>query len=287
VVLWYLRVQAMGLIAEDAQVRLNTGEGVHQMRVAIRRLRTSLATFRPLFTPGAGESLRAELKWLAGVLGPSRDAQVIRADLKEELARQPAELVPGPVLRRVDVEMREAYRTAHEAALAALDSQRYLALVAALERFVLDPPLSPRGRGPARAELRKRVRKACRRVRRAADGWQEIEDTAERDRQLHEVRIAAKRARYAAEAARPVAGRKAKATAKAMEQIQEVLGDHQDAAVQRLWLRDIGMRANLAGENSFAFGRLHGLTNARAAHDEATFADVWASTQKVVAAWPG
>ena len=47
------------------------------------------------------------------------------------------------------------------------------------------------------------------------------------------------------------------------------------------------MRAFHAGENSFAFGRLHGLTELRTEHDEAAFADVWAVTQKFVADWPG
>ena len=152
---------------------------------------------------------------------------------------------------------------------------------------MLDPPLSPKGQVPDPKLLRRRLRRACRRVARAADGWQDITDVAQRDLRLHEIRIAAKRARYAAEVVRPVYGRRANAVARAMEEIQEVLGDRQDATVQRVWLRDLGMRAFLAGENSFAFGRLHGLTVLRAEHDQATFADVWAATQQIVADWPG
>jgi CHAD domain-containing protein len=283
----YLTLQVAALIAEDPRVRLSADEGVHQMRVATRRMRTGLATFRPLFVDRAGEPMRDELKWLGGVLGAARDAEVMRARLRKEIAEQPAELVVGPVLRRVDIELRKAIREAHDAVVTALDSERYLALVGALERFVAQPPFSRRGEAPPSKELRARVRKACRRVEKLAAGLHDISDHAELDHRLHEVRIAAKRVRYAAEAVRPVVGKKAKTVADAMEEIQETLGDHQDAVVEREWLRDLGMCAFLAGENGFTFGRLHGLTDARAKHDEEVFADVWAATQKVIATWPG
>jgi CHAD domain-containing protein len=109
----------------------------------------------------------------------------------------------------------------------------------------------------------------------------------EREFLLHEVRKAAKRSRYAADAVAPVLGRPAKRYAKAAAGVQGVLGDHQDAVVERQWLRDLGVRAFLAGENGFTFGRLHGLADARAQHDEETFINVWKATQKVLSAWPG
>jgi CHAD domain-containing protein len=287
VVVEYLTLQVAALIAEDPRVRLSADEGVHQMRVAIRRLRTNLASFRSLFADRAGEPLRGELKWLGGVLGEARDAEVMRARLKKDIDAQPATLVIGPVVRRMDVELRKAYREAHEKVVEALDSDRYLALVETLEVFVTDPPFSEHGRAEATKELRKRLRKACRRVESAAAALEGAAAQDEQDHRLHEVRIAAKRARYAAETVRPVAGDEAKAVAKAMEEIQETLGDHQDAVVERAWLRDLGVKAFLAGENAFTFGRLHGLTDARAEHDEEVFAEVWARTREVVAAWPG
>lgn len=288
----YLALHVAALIAEDPRVRISADDAVHQMRVSARRLRTGLATFRPLFADRAGEPLRDELKWLASLLGAARDAEVMRARLKAEVAAQPAELVVGPVVRRIDLELNQAYRQAHEAAVAALDSERYLALINALEQFVADPPVSPRAAAPAVEELQARVRKACRRVLAAVAAMDGLEDHAESDHAesdhlLHEVRIAAKRARYAGEAARPVAGGPAKRLAAAMEQIQETLGNHQDAVVERQWLRDLAMKAFLAGENAFTFGRLHGLTDAKAQHDQDLFAEVWAATREVMADWPG
>jgi CHAD domain-containing protein len=283
----YLTVHVAAMIAEDPRVRISAEEGVHQMRVAARRLRTGLATFRPLFADRAGEPLREELKWLSGLLGAARDAEVMRARLNQEVSEQPVELVVGPVVRRIDLELKQAYREAHAAAVTAMDGERYLALVEALEQFVAQPPFSPRAQSPAGEELRARVRKACTRVQKAVEELDGVDDHAELDHRLHEVRIAAKRARYAGEAARPVVGKKAKRLADAMEQIQETLGDHQDAVVERQWLRDLAIRAFLAGENAFTFGRLHGLTDARAQHDQERFTEVWSVSRAVIADWPG
>jgi CHAD domain-containing protein len=285
VVVGYLRDQVTTLIAEDPRVRLETDDAVHQMRVATRRLRAVLAGFGEMFVPGAAAPLRDELKWLGERLGAARDAEVMMADLATALAAQPTELVLGPVQRRVDLEFRPMYREAYTQVIDALNSDRYLRLVAALEAFVTAPPLSARARKPARAQLRRCVKHACRRVKKAHSALNG--DQAHLDQQLHEVRIAAKKARYAAEVSRPVVGKKAKALAVEMEAIQEILGDHQDAVVRRHGLRDLGIRAFLAGENGFTFGRLHGLADARAQHDEEQFARVWARTRSVVARWPG
>ena len=287
VVVDYLTLQVQALIAEDPRVRISAEEGVHQMRVASRRLRTALATFRPLFADRAGEPLRDELKWLSALLGAARDAEVMRGTLKAHLDAQPAELVLGPVRRRVDVELRQAYRDAHKNIVVALDGDRYLALVVALETFVAKPPFSAQAGADATEELRARVRKACHRVQKAAADLDANLDPATQDQHLHDVRIAAKRARYAAEVVRPVIGRPAAAVAEKMAEVQETLGDHQDAVVERQWLRDLAVRAFLAGENGFTFGRLHGLADARAQHDQEHFADVWKATRAVLSTWPG
>ena len=84
------------------------------MRVATRRLRSALATFRPLLDREQTEPLREELKWIAGMLGAARDAEVMQERLTGLLSEQPVELVIGPVQQHIDRELRTAYRTAHE-----------------------------------------------------------------------------------------------------------------------------------------------------------------------------
>jgi CHAD domain-containing protein len=102
--------------------------------------------------------------------------------------------------------------------------------------------------------LRRRVdrtfRRAQRRLAAARSG-------ADRDVRLHEARKAYKRARYAVDVLRPVDGRQAKRLAKRISAVQDVLGAHQDTVVLRQLLRELGMRAYLAGENSFTYGLLH------------------------------
>jgi CHAD domain-containing protein len=77
-----------------------------------------------------------------------------------------------------------------------------------------------------------------------------------RDTALHEARKAAKRARYAAEAVRPVYGKPARRLVKRLKAVQSTLGDHHDAVVARAAAREIGVHAHLAGENAFSFGLL-------------------------------
>src|SRR5207245_5112768 len=79
------------LLRHDPGVRIGDDlEDVHQARVATRRLRSDLRTFRALLDPEQSGSLRDELKWAADLLGDLRDADV----LLERLRRQ-ADLLPG------------------------------------------------------------------------------------------------------------------------------------------------------------------------------------------------
>jgi CHAD domain-containing protein len=285
----YLAGQFAQLVAMDPRVRLSTEDAVHQMRVATRRLRTALATFRPVFQEGSVTALREELKWLGSdVLGPVRDAEVIREKLLADVAELPAELVLGPVARRIRLELNAEYKTSHKAAIAELDGDRYLALIEALEKFVTDPPFTEQAVDPAAEVLRKLVRKSVRRVRNQAGLLAgEVVGSPEHDFHLHEVRIKAKRARYTAEAAKPVVGKPAKNLAQAMEALQETLGDHQDGVVQRQWLRELAVRSFGAGENGFTFGLLHGRIAGAAEHDEKLFSTAWGEAQAATVIWPG
>ena len=86
----------------------------------------------------------------------------------------------------------------------------------------------------------------------------------ELDVALHDLRKAAKRARYAGEALATRYGTPAKAWAARMEAIQETLGAHQDTVVIRAQLRDLALAAHTDGEDTFSYGRLHALEQARA-----------------------
>jgi CHAD domain-containing protein len=257
VVLGYLDAQAARLKALDPAVRRNEPDSIHQMRVTARRLRSALQSFPDVLRKRAVQHLRDELKWLGGVLGDAREAEVLSELMRSILAGLPAELVMGPAEARVRVHFAPHEADAITTVGYALESRRYFAMLDELDRLLEHPPLTPEAAGPARDVLatavrhdRKRTGRRVRRARRAPAG-------PDRDAALHEVRKAAKRARYAAEAAKPVLGQRAGRLARRMKVVQSVLGDHHDAVNVRAVAREIGVQAHLAGENAFSFGLLH------------------------------
>jgi CHAD domain-containing protein len=261
VVLAYLDAQAARLTSLDLAVRRDKPDAVHDMRVTVRRLRSALQSFTGIVPEADSGHLRAELKWLGGLLGDARDVEVLADHLRAGLAAVPTELVLGPAQARISVHFAAAEADTRAAVLEALDSERYRALRAELARLLDSPPLTPAAAEPAGKVLPRAVertyRRATRRLRRAdrAPAGQAA------DVALHETRKAAKRVRYATEVAAPALGkkqaRKAHRFGRRMKDVQSALGDHQDAVLARTAARDIGIRAHMAGESAFSFGLLH------------------------------
>jgi CHAD domain-containing protein len=268
-VVGHLRGQVDELLARDRDVRHDSPDAVHKMRVASRRLRSALATFRPLFDRSVTDPVRDELRWLGAALGGARDGEVQAARLTASLDQVPADLVLGPVRRRIALELQATQRTAGAVLDDALLDPRYFALLDRLDALVDNPPLTATVPVAATDAVAAPVARAVRRVRRLARETEPL--GADRDHQLHEVRKAAKRARYAAEAALPVGGQLAKRLAGRMEDLQEVLGEHQDAVTSQAVLRDLGVAAYTAGENGFTFGLLLGHEVAAAREAEARY----------------
>jgi CHAD domain-containing protein len=268
VVTEYLRDQVDALIGVDPAVRLDVEDAVHKMRVATRRLRSALATYRRLLDRDVTEPLRDELKWLGGVLGAARDAEVIRDHLLTTVDAQPAPLVIGPVRRRIATTLGGDHRRAHDQLRHELASTRYVDLVDQLDH-VGDSVGGRRARRRARRQLPKAVRRAHRRMRRALD--EALAGDEPSDVQLHELRKAVKRVRYAAESVADVCGSDASSLAAEMEQAQETLGEHQDTVVIRDVLRRCASDAAADGDDTFTYGRLHALEETRAAQAEAAF----------------
>jgi CHAD domain-containing protein len=261
----YVRDQLLHLERQDQALRGRDEEGIHQLRVAARRIRSALATYRPVLDREVTEPLRDELQWFGGVLSHARDVQVMLGRLEELLDRQPVELVLGPVRSRLEDELRASYRVGREAAADMLDGTRYFRMLDRLEAFVLSPPLTEKADRPARTLLPKLLRRDLARLRERDRAVDAATDDEARAHALHDVRKAAKRLRYAGEGAVPVLGAPAAELAAASEAIQDLLGEHQDTVVARQSLREIGVRAHLSGENGFTFGRLHSLEESRAA----------------------
>ena len=257
------------LVEHDPVVRLDADpEGVHQTRVATRRLRSDLRTFRSLLDPVWTKALREELGWLADILGSVRDGDV----LLERLRGRVAEL-PDPNDRHFHgiLGSAKAIRDDAQAALiAAMQGERYVMLLDSLVVAANDPPLLQEANARAADVLPGLVRRPWRSLKKAVKSLPD----APTDEELHKIRIKAKRLRYAAEATEPVAGRKARRLAGKAADLQDVLGDLQDAVVAERWLREARSETTSASE-AFAAGELAGLEWAAADRCRSGWTKVW------------
>ena len=121
------------------------------------------------------------------------------------------------------------------------------------------------------AAVRKAYRQADKRIRRA----RHTPAGPAREVALHQARKSARRARYAAEAARPAVGKQARRFSRQMKKVQSVLGDHQDTVIARHAARDLGIGAHLAGENAFSYGLLYECEAHQAMRLQAKARHVW------------
>lgn len=258
------------LMTHDPLVRLRAEDAVHQMRVAARRLRTTLRLFAPLLDAEWQAQLDGELRWLGQVLGEARDAEVLTARLEAALADVPVELVRGPVAARLLGELGAGSARAVERVEAALDEGRYLRLVDTLVAAAVSPPMRAGAERAAGAVLPALVARADARLRKRADAVL----AAPSADGYHATRIAAKRARYAAEAAATVVGKPAERYARLIAGVQDVLGEEHDGVTAAELLAHLA--ATPAGRPvGFTLGVLHAGQTAAATAARARFAKMW------------
>lgn len=232
-----LREQLEAILANDPGVRLGgDDENVHRMRVATRRARALLRAAAPLYT-GDVQVLTAELKWLADVLGAVRDLDVLIVRLRSEANRLSPEdaAAAGRLLRTLERNRSRARRTLLEA----LEGGRYANLLDRLEETI--ETLQPSG---DTTKLRTLADNELKKLRRHA---KRVEVDAP-DEQLHDLRKRGKRVRYAYE----LAG--ADRVVRRAKELQDVLGDHQDAVIAAERLRAIA--ADAPADEAIAAGLL-------------------------------
>ena len=261
----------------DSEMRRHRDDGVHQARVACRRLRSALATYRPLVDREVTDPIRTEIKWLGRALADARDAKVVRDRLRAMVDAEPDDVVVGPVRRRLDTTFGERARAGWAQVDETLSSDRYFDLLTDLDRLVADPPWTEKAARPAEDVLPRRVRKDWRRLKRRMANLDEAED---RDAELHEVRKDAKRLRYAAEAVHTVWGKDAKRLAKAAKKLTSHLGELQDTVMSRPDLLRIASTADAAGESSVTWGVLLVREEERAAELDHELPHLWAKVSR-------
>jgi inorganic triphosphatase YgiF len=258
---------------EDGMLEGRDVEYLHQMRVALRRLRSALGVFRAVFPPETLQPAREELKWLTGQLGPARDWDVF---LTETLPR-----VKAPAAAAGFQALRGAAEQVREGALAraqdAVQSARYQEMLLDLGAWLAAEPwlgsaeeeALARARGPVSEFAREALEQLARRVRKRGRGFEYLSPE-----ERHRVRIAAKRLRYAGEffsalyPPKPV-----RRYLKALAGLQDLLGALNDAATTGGLLRE----ALAAGTDpaAAAAGFVGGWVAADAEHRAAHAKEAW------------
>lgn len=271
-----LRRYVRAFMAQDPAVRQSRPDSVHQMRVAARRLRSALKTFGPLVDDVWAKSLREELKWVADALGAARDNEVLLARLCSDFDELPADQVMGSVRARIEADLGGNLEAARKHALETLDTDRYVALVDRLVDAAWDPMTTRLAESPTSQALPECV----------GSGWKRLEREAARlfrkdatDEHWHQARIAAKQVRYAAEALTPFFGAEARALARQAEEVQELLGEHQDAVVASVVLRRLAT-APRVGTGGFTLGLLYARQQHAIAGTRKHFPAIWAEASK-------
>ncbi|GAA2089072.1 CYTH and CHAD domain-containing protein [Streptomyces albiaxialis] len=287
VVMAYVRAQVTAIVELDPAVRRDVEDSVHRMRVATRRLRSAFRSYGAVLDRDVTRPVGEELKWLAAELGVDRDREVLTARLAERLAEVPRPLRLGPVSGRLRTFSHARRTGSRRHLLSVLDGARYLELLTTLDGLAAHPPLREKTAAkPPEEVIRKAVRRDYDRLAAHIGEALAAPPGDSRDLAVHEARKCAKRARYAAEAARPAFGRDAKLFASRMTELQELLGDHQDSVVARLALKDLAGQAHAAGEPSFTYGLAFGREREIAAEREAALPGLWAAITRDAASFP-
>ena len=289
------------LVDYDPRVRRNEWDSVHQMRVATRELRSHIQTFHGIVVGPEIERIEAELKQLASILGVARDAEVVEERWLNLLASEDSNTLDDATREHISHDMGTAFRRAHRHVVAALDSDRYLALLDSLDQFLANPPVAedselefseaddaavissvtpaePTAESAAEdsqkpskkdeephdmdtvmaLHLNEAYKKLVKRHEKAVKNWDNLELTLhERENYFHDMRKAAKKLRYAAEAAGSATNLKTKNLYKACKDMQSVLGDFQDSVTSRDKLLELANTARRRGEDTFGYGLLY------------------------------
>jgi CHAD domain-containing protein len=237
------------LMLADVDVRRGQPDGVHQVRVAARQLRSGLKAFAPLVDENWATGLHDELGWLADAMGAARDTEV----LQRRLLRHAAELSEPQASRAaavIDATLQPRLASALDDARSTLRCDRHRSLLEALVTAAASPQLTKRAKHPCDDVLPGLVDEAWKRLAKRAARL----DAAGNTQRWHRTRLAAKSARYTAELALPIFGRNLLPLAEGAAEVTDLLGEEHDAAVAQDALAVLAATPGIDGAGGYALG---------------------------------
>ena len=266
-------------------------EGVHQMRVGLRRLRAAMSLFAALLRDPQTAAIKSELQWLGGELGPARELEVLVNRVVAPMKRQRRRWRGMPSLSHEFAERRDA---ALSRAQAAVQSARFrvltLDVAAWLEAGLWTSPqddlVRDRGDLPIEQFAFEQLARRWRKVRKKGRVLERLDA-----RSRHKLRIQTKKLRYAAEFFATLfstkrALKRRKQFLPALERFQDGLGDLNDIAVHEKRIAAMGARRRRSNPNRvFAAGLLTGREDARKDAALTAATDAFADLAKVKPFW--
>jgi triphosphatase len=278
------------IAANEHSVRRRDAEGIHQMRIGVRRLRTAISLFKNMLADAQTKAMKVELKWLTGELGPARELDVF---IKRVVERVKGGNTHGPKLDAVAEDFRKRREQALDRAAEAVASPRFRRLIldaaawiaigewtqnnSELMRCLHERPVA----NAAAEELSRRQKK----IRKQGSDFGELDP-----QRLHKLRIRGKKLRYAAEffagvfPSKKSARRRNKFIVK-VKAMQDALGEINDIWVHEGLAREMiqsgarerKQRRRRVG-NAFVAGRLAG-------HEDERFASTIKEAERAYAAF--
>ena len=257
-------------------------EGVHQCRVAIRRLRSCLKQFRPVTDAPPLRELDAMLGDLARAMGAARDLDVFLRDLGAALGRAAGEDRRVATLLRVAEARRRAAYAALTVRLASPQFRRLIWFACRLAVLREWPPDDGAEAAPLRPFAAATLSRRWRQLRRRGAGIEELDAEA-----LHELRLAGKRLRYAAELFAPLwPGKAGRRFLKRLAALQEALGLANDTHVARALAAGLGQPLAGSGKaGGWAVGLAEGFALAQGAGARRDAIRAWHRLRKAEPFW--
>jgi CHAD domain-containing protein len=264
-----LRVQFGEFLRHEPGARLGEGvDAVHDMRVATRRMRAAIATFGEAL-PSDFKRLNGELRWFGRVLGEVRDLDV-HIEALEEAHTDAFDAADGK--QGLIDKLTSQHNGARSRLVDALDSQRFETLVNDMSLVLSQDGTAPHEQQVPVTQLApERIRHRYRKFRNVA------KDSSPQSvpEELHEVRIRAKRLRFALEFFEELYGKDTRRLIDEVIEVQDRLGEHQDLHVlnERLGMIVRAYGRELDPAALVLAGALMERNNARAAAIRAAWKD--------------
>jgi inorganic triphosphatase YgiF len=275
---------------ESALIR-GDPEGVHQMRVGLRRLRAAMSLFAALLRDAQTQAIKQELKWLAGELGPARELDVLVSRVVAPVKRQRRRWRGMPSLSQEIAERRDA---ALSRAQAAVQSARFRSLTLEVAAWLeagfwtkpADDLVRDRGDLPIEVFAIEQLARRWRKVRKKGKALGKLDA-----RSRHKLRIQTKKLRYATDFFTALfitrrAVKRRKHFLPALKRLQDALGDLNDIAVHEKRITAMGVRRRRPNPSRvFAAGLLTGREDARKEAAMKTAIESFADLAKVKPFW--